>query len=175
MKFLTPIYLALMHAFADRAIERLDSDRYTWYNPEARMGEFGTLRLDGGRQTGKTSAVVQFATDWVAQGNDVIVMSTVSHRAREVAGLIKKVSKANPRYDTPKHGFITYDTIRSFLDEGNYHKYRGLSITRLLIIIEEPMRMPSMDKFYSSYLKMTNQYMCQGNKPLPLFFVIGMQ
>jgi hypothetical protein len=175
MQFLTPIYLTLMHAFADRAIERLDSNQYTWYGPEAKMDMFGTLRIDGGRQTGKTSAVAQFAAEWAAKGNDVIVMSTVSHRSREVAGLIKKISKANPQYDSPKPGFVTYDTVRSFLDEGNYHKYRGLSLTRLLIIIEEPMKLPSMDKFYSSYLKMVNQYMCQGDKPLPLFFVMGMQ
>lgn len=178
MKFLTPIYLTLMHAFAERAIERLDSDQYTWYEPASRMQEFGTLRLDGGRQTGKTSALAQFAADWVSNGNDVIVMSSSSHRSREICNIIKRVYKTQPHLphlQAPVPGFVVYDTVRSFLDEDNFHKYRGLSVTRLLIIIEEPMRLPAMDKFYEAYQVMINKFMCQGNKPLPLFFVIGMQ
>lgn len=175
MKFLTPIYLTLMHAFAERAIERLDSDQYAWYEPASRMQEFGTLRLDGGRQTGKTSAIAQFAADWVSKGNDVIVMSSSSHRSREICDIIKRVSKAQPHLNVERPGFVVYDTVRSFLDEDHFHKYRGLSVTRLLIIIEEPIRLPAMDKFYEAYQTMMNKFMRQGSKPLPLFFVIGMQ
>ncbi|QQG32170.1 hypothetical protein CkP1_0129 [Citrobacter phage CkP1] len=163
-----------MHAFKDRAIERLDGKARSFLDSICLMQEFGTLRLDGGRQTGKTEAVAQFAADWLNEGNDVIVISTGAKQSREVTNYIKRKSKENMRIDSRSKGFCVHDTIRSFLSE-DFNKYRGLSLTRLLIIIDEPMKIPDIKKFYEAYDYLANHCMCQGNKPLPLFFVIGMQ
>jgi hypothetical protein len=175
MKYLTPVYLTMMYAFTDRALERLDGPDWDYISPVGKMQEFGTLRIDGGRQTGKSTAVADFASRWRDAGNDVIVLSTNSSQSRELVDLIKRKCTTNHCLNRNHQGFIIGDTIRSFLSDDGFTKYRGLSITRLLIIIDEPMKVPDMSKFYNAYQDLVNRYMCQGNKPLPLFFVIGIQ
>ena len=175
MKFLTPVYLTLMHAFADRALERLDGPNWVHLNPISKMQEFGTLRIDGGRQTGKSTAVAEFASRWRDSGNDVIILSNNSSQSRELVDLIKRKCNSNYCIDKDHKGFIIGDTIRSFLDDDRFNKYRGLWINRVLVIIDEPMKVPEMYKFYKAYQTLTTKYMCQGDKPLPLFFVLGIQ
>lgn len=176
MQYLTYPYLTLMHAFKDRAFERLDPHNDYWkcLTPMSRVSEFGTLRLDGGRQTGKSEAAALFAADWLHDGNDVIVISTNAAQSRELKERIERKAKGIQRIDSNLRGFCVHDTIRSFLDE-DFNKYRGLSLTRALIIIDEPMKMPDVKKFYESYFYLVNHCLCQGDKPLPLFFVMGMQ
>ena len=164
-----------MYAFMDRALERLDSNKWNFLNSVSRMQEFGTLRIDGGRQTGKSSAAAEFASRWRDAGNDIIVISTTASRSREMVDLIKRKCNTNFCIDRDHKGFIVGDTIRSFLSEDGLYKYRGLSITRVLVIIDEPIKLPDMMKFYEAYNRLVCEYVCQGQKPLPLFFVIGLQ
>lgn len=172
MKFLTPIYQTLMHAFKDRAFERFDSMK-SFMEPISLMQEYGTLRLDAGRQSGKSKATASFAADWLDSGNDVIVITEGLSRSNELVSHIKKHPINN---FSSNRGWIVPDTIRNFIAcSNNFSKYRGRSLTRALIIIDEPMNTPDMRKFYNAYLKLINEYMCQGQKPLPLFFVIGIQ
>lgn len=175
MQYLTYPYLTLMHAFKDHAFECLDSNSpWNFLTPMSRVSEFGTLRLDGGRQTGKSEAAALFAADWLHDGNDVIVISNKSSQSKELKERIERKAKGIQRIDSNCRGFCIHDTIRSFLNE-DFDKYRGLSLTRLLVIIDEPMKMPDVKKFYESYFYLANHCFCQGDKPLPLFFVMGMQ
>lgn len=176
MQYLTYPYLTLMHAFKDRALERLDKNNeyYKFLKPIDLVSEYGTLRLDGGRQTGKSEAAALFAADWLHDGNDVIVISTKATQSRELKERIEHKVKGIQRIDSNLRGFCVHDTIKSFLNE-EFDKYRGLSLTRLLVIIDEPMKMPDIKKFYESYFYLVNHCFCQGDKPLPLFFVMGMQ
>jgi hypothetical protein len=175
MKYLTPVYLTMMYAFKDRALERLDGETWDYLSPISKMQEFGTLRIDGGRQTGKTSAAAEFASRWRDEGGDVIVLSTNSSQSLELVDLIKRKCTTNRCLNRNHQGFVIGDTIRSFLADDGFNKYRGLRINRALIIIEEPMKVPEMSKFYKAYQDLVERYMCQLNTPLPLFFVIGIQ
>ncbi|APD20510.1 hypothetical protein KNT59_gp154 [Klebsiella phage KPV15] len=64
-------------------------------------------------------------------------------------------------------------TIREFLSNDSSYKFRGRKFGRALIIIEEPMKVPDMMKFYDMYQEAIRWSM--PNDTLPLFFVIGMQ
>lgn len=174
MKYLTPVYLTMMHAFADHALKRLDSSKWNFNSQIICMQEFGTLRIDGGRQTGKSTALADFASSWRDSGNDVIVLSNKSSQSRQLVDLIKRKSTINNDIDRNHQGFIIGDTIRSFLSDG-FNKYRGIRITRALIIIDEPMKVPDMSKFYQAYQDLIQKYMCKPDTPLPLFFVMGIQ
>ncbi|QOI66604.1 hypothetical protein [Erwinia phage FBB1] len=171
---LTYNYLALMHAFRNHADYVLERDKNRYLNSIGMMQEYCTLRIDGGRQTGKTEAVTEFCKDWLAEGNDVIILST------KLASSIDTVSKIKRRYtefqqigkETGRK--IIPMTIRDYLSGSN--KLRGIFLNRVLIVIDEPMRIPEMYKFYYEYeqsVQMCRMY--AENKELPLFFVMGIQ
>lgn len=171
MKYLTAQYLSLMHAFTDHAISRLDNPENSWQYPIAMLQEYGTLRLDGGRQTGKTEAVSQFAADWLSEGNSVVVIANKSEYARDTCDRIKRRWKVLESLDK-ENGVLMHDTVRSFLSGKD--KFRGISLKRTLFIIEEPIRIPEMYKFYEAWDDLSACY--SANKPkLPLFFVLGIQ
>lgn len=178
MKYLTPIYLTLMHAFKDAANRRLNNEDYQRiYDPIGLMHEFGTLRIDGGRQTGKTEAAVQFANDWLLEGGSVIILSTRYTQSNETVERIKRMH--NSSYSINKltdidirHNLIPM-TMRSFLSDTD--KFRGRSLGRCLIVIEEPMKVPELDKFYQAYMENVRWSVISNTNELPLFFVIGMQ
>lgn len=172
MKYLTPLYLSLMHAFKDHAFKRLDALENSCMYPISMMQEYGTLRIDGGRQSGKTEAAALFAAEWLGEGNSVIVMGVNSSIARDTRDRIMRRWAALDNINKVK-GVLVDDTIRSFLGE-NWNKYRGLPLQRTLVIIEEPMRIPEMYKFYEAYEDL-NRNLCQVPKSLPLFFVMGIQ
>lgn len=172
MKYLTSQYLSLMHAFKDHAISRLDNLDNQWQYPIAMLQEYGTLRLDGGRQTGKTEAVAQFAADWLSEGNSVIVIANKCEYADATCSRIKRRWKSLENIDKEK-GVLMHDSVRSFLSDGKA-KYRGLSLKRTLFIVEEPIRIPEMYKFYEAWDDLKVCYTT--SKPgLPLFFVLGIQ
>lgn len=160
-----------MHAFTDHAISRLDNPENSWQYPIAMLQEYGTLRLDGGRQTGKTEAVSRFAADWLAEGNSVIVIANKCEYSRGTHDRIKRCWEALENIDKD-NGVLMYDTVRSFL--GEQCKYRGIPLKRTLFIIEEPIRIPEMYKFYEAWDNLKACY--HTSKPgLPLFFVLGIQ
>ena len=178
MKYLTPVYLTLMHAFKDAADSCLNNEDYRKnYDIIGLMHEYGTLRIDGGRRTGKTRAVAQFANDWLLEGSSVIILSTrytqsvvtrdeiISEHAncRSISRLDSKGIRDN----------VFVMTIRDFLSDSN--RFRGINLNRCLIIIDEPMKVPDMNKFYSSYIKSVRLSVMHNTDKLPLFFVIGMQ
>lgn len=178
MKYLTPVYLTLMHAFRDAADSRLNDDEYRRiYDPIGLMKEYGTLRIDGGRQTGKTEAVAQFAKDWLLEGGSVIILSTRYTQSNETADVIKRVYKSsrsiNKSDDYDLNHNVIPMAIRSFLSDTS--RFRGIRLNRCLFVIEEPMKVPDMNKFYSAYMENTRWSVMANTDKLPLFFVIGMQ
>lgn len=173
MKYLTPIYLTLMHAFKDRALACFNNPDHRGMHPISMIQEVGTLRIDGGRQSGKTEAAAQFAADWLARGDSVIVMAVNSSYAKETADRINRRWKSLEYIDKTK-GVLLTDTIRKFLSD-NKDQYRGIALQRTLIIIEEPMKIPEMYKFYEAWQSMHLNYISGGEAPLPLFFVMGIQ
>lgn len=173
MKYLTAPYLALMQAFSDHALERLDDPDLQYLNKISLMQEYGTLRLDGGRQTGKTEAVARFAADWLAEGKSVIVIANTYSYAKETCDRIKRRHSALENIDV-QNGVLIADSVRSFLDS-RHDKFRGVSLKRTLIIIEEPIRVPEMFKFYASWKDLAPCYVSSSETKLPLFFVMGMQ
>lgn len=172
---LTYNYLALMHAFrnhADYVLEQYANNKYL--SSIGLMQEYCTLRIDGGRQTGKTESAVEFCKDWLAEGNDVIILST------KLASSIDTVSKIKRRYndlrriDKESGRKIIPMTIRDYLSGSD--KLRGISLNRVLIVIDEPMKIPEMYKFYYEYERQVR--LCRivsDNKEFPLFFVMGIQ
>ena len=177
MKHLTPIYLTLMHAFRDAADRRLNNPNYSFYEPSCLMREYGTLRLDGGRQTGKTAAFCQFATDWLLEDGSVIILSTRYTQSSELMeGILREYNSSHLINKLPANEIaksIVPMTIREFLSNDSSYKFRGRKFGRALIIIEEPMKVPDMMKFYDMYQEAIRWSM--PNDTLPLFFVIGMQ
>ena len=176
MKYLTAPYLTLMHAFKNHADNRLDHPNTTHYHPTALMQEYCTLRLDGGRQTGKTEAVAQFADEWLEDGGTIIVLGKTYAIANDTKDRIirEHTRKYNPAKSAQelKREIIT-SPIRQFLSDSEI-KFRGQTLQRILFIIDEPMHVPEMHKFYSAYHE-TIRYCNRPGTKLPLFFVIGIQ
>lgn len=177
--FLTGPYLSLMNAFTHHSDARVEEICKNGYVPpfEDVLKQYCTLRLDGGRQSGKSIAVTNFAANWLYDGGTVIVLSNTSAYARISADSIKndfiRFSDEDIRFR------LWHDSLRSFIgNEG--HKFRGLSLSRILYIIDEPIKAPDMDKIYDIHIK-TIQHCCRshnadtGETVRPQFFVIGMQ
>lgn len=167
-----------MHAFKDAADRRLNDEEYRrTYDPIGLMHEYGTLRIDGGRQTGKTEAIAQFATDWLLEGGSVIILSTRYTQSKETADIIKHTYKSSRSIDKLDDRDLSNNIIpmamRCFLSDTD--RFRGIRLNRCLFIIEEPMKVPDMNKFYQSYMENTRWSVINNTSELPLFFVIGMQ
>ncbi|QYN80568.1 hypothetical protein [Kosakonia phage Kc304] len=177
MKYLTPIYLTLMHAFSNRADNRLEELKDQKLYPISLMQEYCTLRIDAGRQSGKTEAVAQFTSEWLERGNSVVIISDTSKFAETTKKRIidEHLKQQRHRYSAHelKRDIITV-SIRNFLS-GNCNKFRGISLSRVLFIIDEPIRLPEMYKFYSTYQKEVSTAVLRTTNELPLFFVIGLQ
>ncbi|AIA80028.1 hypothetical protein JS09_061 [Escherichia phage vB_EcoM_JS09] len=176
--FLTGPYLSLMNAFTHHSDARVEEICKNGYAPpfEDVLKQYCTLRLDGGRQSGKSTAVTNFAVNWLYDGGTVIVLSNTSAYSKISAGNIEKEFS---RYSSDDIRFRLFtDSVRSFIgNEGS--KFRGLTLSRILYIIDEPIKAPDMDKIYNIHIK-TVQHCCKskyciGGIARPQFFVIGMQ
>lgn len=178
MKYLTAPYLTLMHSFRIRADRCLDEYSEPGFSQHALMQEYTTLRIDGGRQSGKTEAAAQFADEWIAEGNEVVVLAEkVEYAERTKKRILNKHSmQLRPRYSsTELRSRIITCSIRDFLSN-NCNKFRGRSLSRILFIIEEPIRIPEMYKFYDKwYVDIRLCHRTSNNVKLPLFFVMGIQ
>lgn len=178
--FLTGPYLSLMNAFTHHSDARIEELCKTdCYIPpmEVLLKEYCTLRMDGGRQSGKSTAVTDFAYNWLYNGGTVIVLSNTSAYARVSYNSIKNdFIRFN---DEDIRHRLFHDSLRSFIgNEGS--KFRGLALSRVLYIIDEPIKAPDMDKIYDAHIKVV-QHCCRASceetneTTRPLFFVIGMQ
>lgn len=172
--FLTSNYLSLMNAFKHHSDTRVDYLDPVYPKKTINLlKDYCTLRLDGGRQSGKTSAVNQFAADWLLNGGTVIVLSDTSSYAKVTAKSIEKQAKQYGYENS--HYFLISNSIRSFV--GNEaHQLRGRSLTRILYIIDEPMK-ASPDKIYEIHQKWVwpTQLSLQETIRQPLFFILGTQ
>ncbi|WCZ66434.1 hypothetical protein [Yersinia phage MHG19] len=170
--FLTSNYLSLMNAFKHHSDARVDKlpSIYPKHSTSL-LAEYCTLRLDGGRQSGKSVATTHFAADWLMDGGTVIVLSDKSSYARITADRIKKRMK---EFGYSDNHLLISNSVRSYV--GNEaHFLRGRSLTRILYIIDEPMKV-DMGKIYEVHQKTVWPSMLgQGVDKQSLFFVIGMQ
>lgn len=177
MKYLTAPYLTLMHAF--KAHADLMLEKYKPYgSPVELLAEYGTLRLDGGRQSGKTEATVQFCIEWLENGGCVYIISPRMQNSDCLKRRLDREwhNRISPRpgdEDCMRYNVIT-DTMRAFISDGGT-KARGRTLNRILYIIDEPMNVPSLHKFYEAHFKGPFYACCQQTDKPPLFFVIGMQ
>lgn len=173
MKYLTAPYLTLMNAFKDHSEDVLSKQTYK-QDRIANMQEHCTLRIDGGRQTGKTEAVSMFARDWIEDGGQVICLADTVSFAKCTADRIMNKHGAKLRHDI--RGKVFTQSIRSFLSDSMMVTYRGYSFSKILIIIDEPCsRMPEIYKFYKAFEDNLAINTLYGGSKLPLFFVIGIQ
>lgn len=177
MKYLTPIYLTLMHGFkvhADYVLSRVHPE----LNYISILQEYCTLRMDGGRQSGKTKAVAEFAIEWIKDGGTVTVLSTKQAYARLTVEAIKKMNVGIDALDYKTlNDNLVVTSVRDYLSE-DCCKYRGMTFGRQLIIIDEVIRCPEMYKFYAAYAEryhLSSLQKTHGKIGHPLFFVIGMQ
>lgn len=172
MKFLTPLYLALMHAFSDRAQEIVD--KVSPEHSSRMMQEYSTLRLDGGRQSGKTAAVVQFAADWLHKGNDVVFIGKTSSASAQFKSMVSKHFKSGLylNYDSNVLNRIVLTSQRVFLSQQGIDVFRGRSLHRTLFIVDEPIKV-DMTKYYNQYGEGAFYACYRGG--IPMWFVIGMQ
>ena len=91
--FLTGPYLSLMNAFthhSDVRVEEICNSGFYVPDSPHLFKEYCTLRLDGGRQSGKSTAVTNFAANWLYDGGTVIVLSNTSAYAKISAGRISR-------------------------------------------------------------------------------------
>lgn len=81
-----------MNAFTHHSDARVEEICKNDYIPpfEDLLKQYCTLRLDGGRQSGKSTAVTNFAANWLYDGGTVIVLSNTSAYAKISASHIKK-------------------------------------------------------------------------------------
>lgn len=93
--------------------------------------------------------------------------------------LLATLKKEFSRYSSDDIRFRLFtDSVRSFIgNEGS--KFRGLALSRILYIIDEPIKAPDMDKIYNVHIKSV-QHCCKSKYCIagiarPQFFVIGMQ
>ena len=177
--FLTGPYLSLMNAFthhSDARVEEICNSGFYVPDSPHLFKEYCTLRLDGGRQSGKSIAVTNFAANWLYDGGTVIVLSNTSSYAKISADHIKKEFS---RYSSDDIRFRLFtDSVRSFVGNRG-SKFRGLTLSRILYIIDEPVKSPDMDKIYDIHIETVqycyNSKCCIGGITRPQFFVIGMQ
>ncbi|AWD90551.1 hypothetical protein KNT87_gp112 [Erwinia phage Cronus] len=170
MKYLTPIYLTLMHAFRSHADAVLAKEHTKYLDRICIMQEYCTLRVDAGRQTGKSEAVTQFCKDWMAEGNDVIVISGNVSQSMELSKRIQRAYKDVFRIGKDTQRKIIASTKRTFLSQDDT-QFDGIILQRPLIIIDEPIRIIEMYRYYKS----CEDKVKTNSSEMPLFFVIGMQ
>lgn len=177
MKYLTAPYLTLMHAFHAHADSCLEEQR-EGTSLHALMQEYCTLRIDGGRQSGKTEAASQFADEWIANGGDVVVLAEKVSYANITKDKIisKHFRQLSPRYSAIElRSRIITASMRDFLSD-DCNKFRGRSLSRILFIIEEPIRLPELYKFYDKwYTDIRWCHQSSAREVLPFFFVMGIQ
>lgn len=174
-KYLTPLYLAMMHAFADTARAAEESPYLSL--PQV-IEEYRTLRLDGGRQTGKTQAIVQFCSEWIADGNSVLVVGRKLSAAKEVKERIERWYKATSYRsidgydpDVIKHN-VDITWLRDFMNPLN-NRCRGKSFpSQMLVVFDEVIDFPKYHEAAEVYCKTYRISNHMRNDPL--FFVIGM-
>lgn len=176
MKYLTAPYLSLMNAFKDHSddvISQYENQKH--YSRIALMQEYRTLRLDGGRQTGKTEAASMFAKDWIEDGGQVIVLADSESYAKNTGDrIIRKFPGLNTR-SAFKNQIFT-QSIRTYLSDSCSKRYHGVALKNTLIIIEEPCaKMPEIYKFYKAFEDHLMVNTITGGCKLPLFFVMGIQ
>lgn len=180
MKFLTPIYSTLMHAFVERSDEIVEMMNRQNISRAYQMMEYRTLRLDGGRQSGKSTACAEFASDWIKDGGDVVYIGWNSDSCGNFKSMIKTASQ---RYwqrsevvDLLRHKFTGVPSIRNFLSDAGHDRFRGMSMNKVLVIIDEPLdRMPNISKIYERYEETIRFCTNSTGNELPIFFVIGCQ
>lgn len=172
MKMLTPLYLALMHAFSDRAQEIVG--KFGPENSARIMQEYSTLRLDGGRQSGKTTAVVQFVADWLHKGNDVVFIGKNSNVSIRFKSMVAKYFKSGlyVDYDANIWNRIVLTSQRVFLSKQGINAFRGRSLNKTLFIVDEPIKV-DMTKYYEQYGEGAFYSCYRGG--IPMWFVIGIQ
>lgn len=178
MKYLTAPYLTLMNAFKDRS-EAVLSDKTGFISQYSRtniLAEYRTLRIDGGRQSGKTEAAALFAADWIQAGGHVICLADSERYAYDTARRISKKCKELLSPLEASHNNISTQSIRAFLSDSYDNQYRGVSMKDILIVIDEPCRkMPDIYKFYAAFENNLYINTISSGKKLPLFIVLGMQ
>ncbi|CCI88692.1 phage protein [Yersinia phage phiR1-RT] len=178
MKYLTAPYLTLMNAFNIRseAVLSKETGFISQYSRINILAEYRTLRIDGGRQSGKTEAVALFASDWIQDGGHVICLADSEKYAYDTVFRIRK--KCDGLLNLPKdyRNNISTQSIRAFLSDSYDNQYRGVSMKKILIIIDEPCRkMPDIFKFYNAFENKLYINTVSSGKKLPLFIVLGMQ
>ncbi|AHY25091.1 hypothetical protein AVV36_gp129 [Pectobacterium bacteriophage PM2] len=181
MSYLTAPYLTLMNAFKHHSYECLDRNKGQNIYPTDLIRDFCTLRIDGGRQTGKTEAVSYFASEWIQSGGSVVVLANTASYANKTRDKIVKrhLDQMCPKFTRHElNRDIITCSIRSFLSD-SCNNFRGRSLNRILFIIDEPINCPEINKFYVKWLK--DITICHTSKNtnleefIPLFFVLGMQ
>lgn len=142
-------------------------DNYCLYS------EYCTLRIDGGRQTGKTRAMVEFAAEWLREGNSVVYVTRNFKGSMDFNIRIKRYTDLNYSFCIDTDNLICCSR-RDLLSDG-CNAFRGRTLKNVLLIIDENVDV-NIDKFYEAYndkiLLSTKKN--EENKP-PLFFVIGRQ
>lgn len=174
MKYLTAPYLTLMNAFKDHSEVALSKQNYS-QNRITNMQEYCTLRLDAGRQTGKTEAVSLFCKDWIESGGSVIILADTEHYAKLTKDRIIHKFPGIQHASNFRNTIFT-QSIRTYLSDSCVVRYRGISLQKTLIIIDEPCsKMPEMYKFYKAFEDNLMVNTVSGGCKLPLFFVMGIQ
>ncbi|WDS61659.1 hypothetical protein [Cronobacter phage vB_Cdu_VP8] len=182
MKKLTHLYSALMHAHKDRVLsieDEIEKSKFHYLTPVQMYQEYCTLRLDGGRQSGKTTASVEFAHDWILNGGHLILIGHKMQYNREFIERLHRCCEYRSSFHMPDRSEMNrqihqFAGIRTFL--GDNDRFRGLRIGRPLVLIDEPMdRLPDIRKIYEKYHE--SVYLSTGwkNYCLPIFMVIGCQ
>ncbi|AHY25370.1 hypothetical protein PS2_124 [Serratia phage PS2] len=180
MKKLTHLYSALMHAHKDRVISMEEDQKYFHHmSPAMIFQEYCTLRIDAGRQSGKSTAAIDFAHDWINDGGDVILIGYKSTYNREFVARLKNLWLYRNSFDLPewhdvKKRIHEFAGIRSFL--GMDSRFRGIRLGRVLVLIDEPMdRLPEIRKIYEKYHQDVSPATSRTNYQLPVFMVLGCQ
>lgn len=180
MKKLTYLYSALMHAHKDRVISMEENQKYFRHmTPVMIFQEYCTLRLDAGRQSGKSTAAIDFVNDWINDGGDVVLIGHKSAYNREFVDRLKNVWLYKNTFDKldwhdVKKRIHEFGGIRSFL--GDNDRFRGLYMGRVLVLIDEPLdRLPDIRKIYEKYHQEISPATSRTNYQLPVFMVLGCQ
>lgn len=170
MKYLTPLYLSMMYAFVDCSREKLKNIPKYGMSDIGIYQEYRTLNLNGGRQTGKSTAVNQFVNEWISEGNDVVYIVNNYNS-------IKK-TKRNINAKEDDSGKVLFTTLRTFLSDSGSYPFRGQSMKNCLVVVDEPCtKLPELYKLYKAYednIKPCTMHMDKETEH-PLFFVLGIQ
>lgn len=153
---LTETYKHMLYAFKEYA--NLRSEEYNGLlSPALIISQYRTMYMGSGLASGKTTALADFAYDWIQNDGKVIILSCPKTWA--IVGTKRKIEEKFTNIERKflvrsrgDNSVILTTSLRTFLS-GEWYDIRGRAPEKYLIIIEDMRDFPDNYKIAENMIK----------------------